>query len=283
MAGRIFAALDRRVDPRLLALVGSVGATAFHGRPCVVRYDDGLWVHRFRDGTVVLRHPTRVTVGQQDRAVRDVFLFDYAPGAGDTVIDIGAGMGEETRLLSRLVGPGGRVVSIEAHPRTFLGLTKTVAYNGLTNVTPLQCAVTDEPGAVHIEDLGAWALNGLVPDGGRDGAAHGIPVPGRTLGEIMTSLGLGRVDLVKMNIEGAELAALQGSVDALDAVEHLTVSCHDFKADLTGREWERTFAPVCDLLSRHGFAVRTRRDHPSAVIRDYVYASRRRVRTGTTP
>jgi hypothetical protein len=39
---------------------------------------------------------------------------------GDTVIDVGANIGVLSLLASRLVGPSGRVLAIEAHPRTYL-------------------------------------------------------------------------------------------------------------------------------------------------------------------
>lgn len=271
---RVFEALHGRVDPGLLGLLGSAALTTRQREPCVMRYDDGFWIHRYRGGTVVKDRPSGVTARAQDEAAREVFLFDYVPRPGDIVFDVGAGMGEEVRLLSRLVGGTGRVVGgtgrvvgIEAHPVTFRGLRKAIQLNRLANVTALQCAVTGRDETVGIEDRAAYQSNGLTPEGG-------IPVPGRALAGIMAGLDVDRIDLLKMNIEGGELDALRGAVGMLESVEHLVVSCHDFKADRLGSDRLRTFEPVSRLLAEAGYRVRTRRDHPVACVRDYVYASR---------
>ncbi|WP_159079248.1 MULTISPECIES: FkbM family methyltransferase [unclassified Plantactinospora] len=258
------------LDPRLTALIGSGYLSVRARGRCVLRHDDGDWIHRYRDGVLVNTRVGGPTPAMQDRMTTDVFLHDYRPQPGDTVLDIGAGVGGEVRLFSRLVGPEGRVVSIEAHPRTFRCLTRTVAENGLTNVTTLQCAVVGRPGPVLIEDDPELHIrNGLTSD-----PAAGVLVPGRTLEEILTTLDVRRVDLLKMNIEGAEAAVLAGSTGALDRVRHLVVSCHDFLADLPGRGWQRTFDEVTALLNAAGYSIRTRPRDPRPWIPYYVYASR---------
>ncbi|MFG1675952.1 FkbM family methyltransferase [Micromonospora sp. NPDC049282] len=206
----------------------------------------------------------------EDRAAEDVFLHGYRPRPGDTVLDVGAGVGSEVRLLSRLVGPQGRVVAVEGHPRTFRCLRRAVALNGLSNVTLVSCAVVDEPGTVRLDEHDQTHLRNALTSDGTDG----VEVPGRTLAEIISTLGLDRVDLLKMNIEGAELPALRGSSDALRHVRNLAVSCHDFLAEEPGREWQRTFKGVTELLREAGYSIRTRPDDPRPWVPYYVYASR---------
>ncbi|MFY1636937.1 FkbM family methyltransferase [Solwaraspora sp. WMMB335] len=215
----------------------------------------------------------------EDTVAHDTFLYGYQPRSGDTVFDVGAGVGSEVRLFSRLVGPAGRVVSIEAHPRTFRCLRRAVELNRLRNVTLVECAVVGEAGPVHLaEDSLSHLRNGLGNGLGRGTGGGtgggGIEVVGRRLDELMESSGVDRIDLLKMNIEGAELGVLQSCPDALDAVENLAVSCHDFKATGPGDDWMRTFGPVRDLLRRAGYTVSTRPDDPRPWIPYYVYASR---------
>ncbi len=195
----------------------------------------------------------------QDQTTRDLFLFGYRPQPGDTVVDVGAGVGSEVRLFSRLVGSGGHVLSIEAHPRIFQCLRRTVAENRLANVSLVQAAVVAEPGPVRLEDdLTAHVSNGLTDD----------PDSG---------------------VEGAELPALAGALDVLPRIDHLVVSCHDFKADRLGTDWQRTLAPVTALLHGAGYEVRTRPHDPRPWVRCYVYASRPgshsadATRSGVTP
>lgn len=267
---RMFNSLDQRLDRRVLAWAGSVLVSVKRGSLCRVRHEDGDWIHHYRTGVVVNTTLGGPSADMEDRATSDTFLFDYRPGPGDTVVDVGAGVGSEVRLLSRLVGPTGRVVSIEAHPRVFRCLRQTVVRNRLTNVSLVQCAVVGEAGVVHLEDdlTGHWS-NGLTAD-----PTHAVAVNGRTLTEILASLAVDRVDLLKMNIEGAELAVLAGSLDALATVAHIAVSCHDFKADRVGGDWQRTFEPVGALLRDAGYTVRSRSDDSRPWIRDYLYASR---------
>ena len=54
---------------------------------------------------------------------------------GDTVIDVGANIGVLSLLTSRLLGLSGRVLAIEAHPRTYLALLNNLKRNSATKVT----------------------------------------------------------------------------------------------------------------------------------------------------
>ena len=209
----------------------------------------------------------------------DVYLYAYEPKPGDTVLDLGAGIGQELRVLSRLVGPAGRVVSVEAHPRTFDCLRRTINLNGLTNITAINCAATAAGGPVHIEDNSRHITNSTTTN-----STHSIQVDGRTLSDIVAESGVDRIDLLKMNIEGAELTVLEAASDVLPMVRNLVVSCHDFLADraVEADRGEaarmRTFAPVTALLRRAGYTIHSRPADPRAWIPYYVYATRQQVR-----
>ena len=49
----------------------------------------------------------------------DLKLVQHLVKPGDTVLDVGANFGVYTRVLSQLVGPAGRVISVEPVPQTF--------------------------------------------------------------------------------------------------------------------------------------------------------------------
>ncbi|MDG4808279.1 FkbM family methyltransferase [Micromonospora sp. WMMD1120] len=267
---RVANLLTGGVSPALTARVGSAYLSALHRTRCRVRYVDGEWIHRYPSGTVVNTYLCPITPEQQDREAEDYSLHDYRIQPGDTVVDCGAGVGGEVRLFSRLVGPSGKVVAIEAHPRTFGCLRRSIQLNGLTNVVPVECALVEEPGTVHLDDDQEGHIsNGLTTD-----LAHSVAVTGRTLEELFTSLGIERVDLLKMNIEGAELPALRGASGALKRVRRLVVSCHDFRADRPGCEWQRTFKEVVELLQEAGYTIKTRPDDPRPWVPYYVYATR---------
>jgi FkbM family methyltransferase len=193
-------------------------------------------------------------------------LYAYTPDQGDVVFDIGAGVGSETLLFSRLVGASGRVVSIEAHPRTYNRVVELCNANGLVNVTPLQVAAAESDGTATITDLANHLRNTTLAAG-----RNGIEVPARRLETIAKSLEITHIDLLKMNIEGAEVSALRGLGPLLANTRYVCIACHDFLADEGGADTLRTKAAVRELLVGHGFDVRTRDDAPDPWTRDYVY------------
>jgi len=262
-------ALDRPAGRWLLALRGTALASLRNRRLCRVAYGAGGWVHRYRDGVLVNGTLTMHTPDRLDTIARDICCWDYTPREGDTVIDVGAGIGTEVLTFSRQVGPSGHVVAVEAHPATFRCLQRMVELNRLENVTPVHCALSDEPGVVRISDLDAHLSNTVLDDDG------GIEVPALTLDALAEEHGLERIDYIKMNIEGAEALAVPGMEPVIAGILNLCISCHDFKADETGIEAMRTKAQIAMFLRAHGYTIRTRPDDPRRYVRDYVYATRR--------
>jgi FkbM family methyltransferase len=260
--------LDRPGRRGLLTLPGSIWVSLTYRSPCLVYWRDGAWIHHYRGAKIPHASfgraaPPRVFTAQ----AREMFLYEYIPQAGDVVFDIGAGVGAEMLLFSRLVGPSGRVVSVEAHPRTYGRLADLCNANGLRNVTPLQLAVSDTDGTVAISDLDHHLRNAVL-----EAHVDGIEVPARRIDTLAGELDVDRIDLLKMNIEGAERQAIQGMGTVLADTRHVCISCHDFLADDGGPEELRTKAFVRDFLIEHGFRVITRDDAPDPWTRDYVYA-----------
>jgi FkbM family methyltransferase len=262
--------LDRPGRRWLLAPPASVWVSTKERSPCLVYWRDGTWVHHYRSARIPhaglgrAAPPHIFTAG-----VRDPFLYDYTPGSGDVVFDVGAGTGAETLVFSRLVGPAGRVVSIEAHPRTFERLERLRKLNRLTNVTPLQVAVSDVEGEVVISDLGDHLRNIVLAE-----SDEGIVVAARRIDAIAAEVGISRIDLLKMNVEGAECAALQGLGALITNIRHVCISCHDFLADDGGADELRTKSFVHEFLLEHGFRVFSREDAAEPWTRDYVYGTR---------
>ena len=68
-----------------------------------------------------------------DSFSNEIFFNGYQPKKGDICIDIGAGLGLETRLMSNMIGHEGRVFAIEATERTYKALENCIYYNKLNN------------------------------------------------------------------------------------------------------------------------------------------------------
>src|SRR4030095_12023579 len=79
----------------------------------------------------------RLSMARYEAFTRLAFFWGFQPTRGDVIVDVGAGVGEETLPFSRAVGDEGTVFCIEAHPRTFRCLQKLIHYNRLHNVIPV--------------------------------------------------------------------------------------------------------------------------------------------------
>jgi FkbM family methyltransferase len=145
----------------------------------------------------------------------------------------------------------------------FRCLREVCHLNRLSNVTPVHAAVAASNHDVQISDTSNYLANTTVTE-------EGVQVPGRTLDSIVASLGIEPIDLLNMNIEGAERAALEEMLPTIRITRQVAISCHDFLADWGRGEMMRTKSMVVDFLRQQGFEVMLR-DDPRVWLRDTVY------------
>jgi FkbM family methyltransferase len=262
---KIAAVADRLGLRPLLARGASL---AYQGKSFEVDAQ-GRWINRQAEATFVSPSLHTRSYSEVVNSVLGYWAWDYMPVAGDTVIDVGAGIGEDSVVFSRIVGPEGRIIAIEAHPATFECLQRTIEGSGLTNVTAVNCAIADRDGEIAISSRPNHVMNSILGDGG------GVTVPARTLDSLADELGIGEVALLKMNIEGAEKLAVQGFDRLAPRVRHAAISCHDFVAThFGGADHYYTKEQVRAALEARGFSIRERPDAAVSWVRDYLYASR---------
>lgn len=251
-----------------------------HAEQATVRYTaDGYWVIDWPGTSVPMEQPwPGPSPMHYETLARDVFMQEYTPSAGDVVVDIGAGVGWELNLFSRLAGPSGRVIAVEADPGTFRWLERRRDLNRLANVTLVNAAIADVPGEVLISSEGYHETHRIVAGG------RGHRVPAVTLDGLASDKGLSRIDFLKMNIEGAERLAVAGIDWSAASIRHVAVSCHDYMADRGGDDSMRTRAFVREWLLDHDFEVRERRpDDVRDWARSYVYGRRREQAISSVP
>ena len=134
--------------------------------------------------------------------------------AGQTAIDLGANIGYFTLLLAQLVGEDGQVVAFEPDPQNCRLLEKNVRANGYTNVTVRREAVADYSGRapLFLSDVNPGDHGLTDADGRRDT----VDIDVVTLDSALAHL-RGRIHWIKMDIQGAELAALRGMRSLLES------------------------------------------------------------------
>jgi FkbM family methyltransferase len=128
---------------------------------------------------------------------------------GDVFLDVGANIGYYSLLASRLVGPRGSVVAVEASPATFRALSDNIAMNGVVNVRPVNVAASDRPGRLKLY-RGHEHNTGLATVVEGHGFELEAEVPAAPLNSILTAGEMRRLRLAKIDVEGAEAQVVAG-------------------------------------------------------------------------
>jgi FkbM family methyltransferase len=152
------------------------------------------------------------------RNLRHLPAIDYR-----FVIDAGANRGAFTDAFLRLHRPE-RVVLVEAIPD--LAMKLEARYEGDPRIAVVSAALSDQNGEAQFEINRSEASSSLLPIDprnsewfGRDlSVANSISVLTLTLPELMKRQQLERVDLLKLDLQGAERLVLSGGAEALDRV-----------------------------------------------------------------
>ena len=129
---------------------------------------------------------------------------------GQVIFEIGANLGTDTMNLAGIVGPAGRVVSVEPSPACFAKLCERVAQNRLSQVTALQNAVAEAPARFSLQ-FGPTSNSGMAyldPS-----TADGEAVEATTIAALAEAHGA--PNFIWMDIEGFELRALRGGSSVL--------------------------------------------------------------------
>jgi FkbM family methyltransferase len=156
---------------------------------------------------------------EMDKCVR--FARSVPPGG--VVFDLGANVGYYSMIASFNTGPQGRVFAVEPLPRNLAFLKRHLALNRIGNVTVIEAAVADRSGTVRFAEDASTSR-------GRIGDQGALEVASIALDDWIDGGRLPAPDLLKIDIEGAELLALQGARKIL-AAKHppIFLSTHNGK------------------------------------------------------
>lgn len=137
----------------------------------------------------------------------ETFARTLRPGA--VVMDVGAHLGYYTLLASKLVGTAGKVYAFEPDPVHFAWLKRNVEANLCENVDLMQIAVGREHGKVRFFSQ-PTSSGGSLYRTRPTALTREIDVEVISLDEFVRARNCQRVDLVKLDVEGGEAAALEG-------------------------------------------------------------------------
>jgi FkbM family methyltransferase len=159
---------------------------------------------------------------------------------GETFVDVGANVGYYSlRIAKEYSSKGVTIIAIEAHPGNYKALSKNVELNDFKCITAINKAVSDHRGIVtlyervdprnrirsefySLSNSFIHESNFVRPEGGT------IEIECDTLDNI---LGEQRVDVLKIDIEGAEVSALEGATRILKRLRKIIVEVHGSNFD----------------------------------------------------
>jgi FkbM family methyltransferase len=188
------------------------------------------------------------------RRIMQQFESRYTVSAGETVVDAGAFHGLLTIVFAAQVGPSGRVLSFEPDSINCERVLRNLLLNG-------------SPAHVELIPQGLWNCEAEIEfcERGALGSSAFWDGPGgrkvqiqvTTLDRVVLERKLTRLDFVKMNIEGAEIKALEGAAETIRRFKpHFAISSNHF-VDGNIAAGVRTCGVIEKLLSQHGYTVET--------------------------
>jgi FkbM family methyltransferase len=195
------------------------------------------------------------TAGFPDRLNFEAEYFHwYSPAPGDIVWDLGANVGIASLVISQLVGPSGLVVAVEPDPINYKFLVRNLERHKVTNVEPVNCAISDHVGkelffsdGTMFSGLASARRDGVI----REQIGNSVEIGTETLDSL--ALRYRRPNFIKMDIEGAEIEALRGGADTL--AERPAIACETNHL----RNGVRTQFEVEAILRSFGYTVDTGR------------------------
>ncbi len=132
---------------------------------------------------------------------------------GGTAVDVGASVGLHTLALARAIGPAGKLHAFEAEPRLEPFLRRTLNANGLHFVDLRILAVGAEHGEAVFHVARTIGHSSLYALGSAAEVREEVKVQLRTLDELIPE-GT-KVDVIKIDVEGAELDVIKGATQVL--------------------------------------------------------------------
>lgn len=197
-------------------------------------------------------NPSNITVNLLTSGVWERFqtkLFKDSVHKGMVVVDIGAHIGYYALLAAERVGKNGAVFAFEPDESNYAFLIRNIEQNEYGNVTPVKKAVTSSTGKVKLFlDAHESGEHSIVGDKRRQKA---VLVDSVALDDFLDKDYA--VDVIKMDIEGAEMAALLGMNKVIARSPKLVMF-----TELYPKALERAgFSPAdyFNELQRHGFKI----------------------------
>lgn len=203
-------------------------------------------------------HRSFSSPSEVERAEWKYYLDVIEPGM--TIFDIGAHVGDTTLLFSKLVGESGIVHAFEPTREAFLSLRELCSAGARRNIILNNVCVSDVTGFVDFnvydEDHRSWSsmANRPLPRYGIEvDAPERRRVPSITIDQYCDERSIRRCDLMKIDVEGAELQVLRGATEMLRS-RHIERCVFEFGQ--TTFDMGNDPKEISSFLAQHGYGIK---------------------------
>lgn len=167
---------------------------------------------------------------------------------GMTFVDIGANKGDFSLLAAKIVGDTGTVLAFEPEPDNCHWIRHSMSLNRYKNITLYDTALgdTNESTRLYLGEKSGW--HSLIPSA-TNSSQDTIDIQMSTLDTVLGDIGHTHVDMIKIDVEGAELRVLEGTRTTLSHNKNiiLLIDIHPHLGVDPGE--------VCDFLRAYGFSI----------------------------
>jgi FkbM family methyltransferase len=230
-----------------------------------VKFDksSGFYTYERYGHTIYIRHKRHFkNKAELEWECTHLFFHYYLPKNDDVVVDLGAGYGEEaTYIFSK--SPNVRYLGVEAQPVVYECLANT--YHGLSKQFHASPFVITGAKEINFFSQLDYAATGKNPEGY-------IEIPTIRWNEFLNRYNIQHIDLLKMNIEGAEKDVL-AQIEDFSIIKRLVISCHDFRAVRGDGDWFKTKDFVVEKLKSNGYEIKEV-SYGIPYADDWIYAER---------
>ena len=172
--------------------------------------------------------------------------------SGDTALDIGANVGYMSLVLAKFVGKSGRVFSFEPDSKNFALLKRNLELNPDCNIKPIPKAVSDTNQPVRLYQA-RFDFNGgahsMLPS--EKHSNEFVEIEATTIDDFVKSHELKKIDVIKIDIEGAEMSAFKGMSETIRRSRPFVVCelCeeHQARAGYTTQAVKKWMAETFDM------------------------------------
>ncbi len=231
--------------------IGSKLVKTVRDRQIQKAYDVGYGVKMFLD--ITNPYTWDLIEGKEhEDIVKKTFMNNV--NEGNTIIDIGANMGEFSLIAAKKVGHKGKVISIEPLNQAVTWLEKNYILNGFSNYEIIEKAAGKNKGTLTLYKRSESSKAGMLdPDISDKKLVNTGEIKVDTIDDIISSRNINQVEMLKIDVEGYEYEVLCGCKNSFKEYKIKKIICEIHSSFLKKKGLDKN--SIYEILKENGFSI----------------------------